>query len=596
MALAAHAGKNDALTDWWRGVSLRAKVTGVTVAVLAIGLVAAGVGTLGFLRNTLATNLDSQVQQLAETDAVSSVFTGTVTESGDNFQVKSDATAYFVAVYGPDGRFITSGGGNGEPPPTFPQTFTLAQATIYGTGTVFDLHNSEGGPDYRAAVGVEDTPLGIFYTQLVALPTAPNERFLAAFLGIYSFLALITVIASAFLVRWIVTLTFRSLGQVEATADAIAAGDFSLRMTDIEPATTEVGRLKTAINAMLGRIDAALSERDATVRQMRRFIGDASHELRTPLVTVRGYAELYRMGAISGEEQVAQSMDRIEKEAIRMGVLVEDLLALARLDERRDLTLGPVDLRPIARDAALDARAAAPQRAVTALDTTAVTGPGMEPAPASPAEREESHPGRKRGPHAPATGLAGATLSLLRRRPRHPVPAQPQTPGEETTAPPPLSPRTTPLVPIVIGDENRIRQVVTNLLGNARRYSPEDSPIELSVGVDRVARTGWIAVIDHGEGVPPQIRDKIFQRFWRADTSRTRETGGSGLGLSIVAAIVEALHGTIEVGDTPGGGATFRVAFPLASPTLAPADHLTLETQPMPKMAPAAEDSAPTDS
>ena len=85
---------------------------------------------------------------------------------------------------------------------------------------------------------------------------------------------------------------------------AIAAGDFSQRMTDIEPTKTEVGRLKTAINAMLDRVDAAISQRDATVRQMRRFIGDASHELRTPLVTVRGYAELYRMGAISGDDDI----------------------------------------------------------------------------------------------------------------------------------------------------------------------------------------------------------------------------------------------------------------------------------------------------
>ena len=585
MALAAHAGRNDALTDWWRGVSLRAKVTGVTVAVLAIGLVSAGVGTLAFLRNTLAANLDAQVQQLAETDAVSSVFTGTVTEHDDDFEVKSDATAYFVAVYGPDGSLLTSGGGNDAPPPIFPETFTLAEATIYGTGTVFDLRNSEGGPNYRAAVGVEDTPLGVFYTQLVALPTAPNERFLASFLGIYSFLALITVIASAFLVRWIVTLTFRSLGQVESTADAIAGGDFSLRMTDIEPATTEVGRLKTAINAMLGRIDAALSERDATVRQMRRFIGDASHELRTPLVTVRGYAELYRMGAISGEEQVAQSMDRIEKEAIRMGVLVEDLLALARLDERRDLAFAPVDLRPIARDAALDARAAAPQRTVTVIDTTTAGGPAT--APASAAEEEPAHPSRKRGTPTTATGLAGATLSLLRRRPRQPTAAT--APGEEPTPPPTEPVSTTPLAPIVLGDENRIRQVVTNLLGNARRYSPDDSPIELTVGVDHQARTGWIAISDHGEGVPPQIRDKIFQRFWRADTSRTRETGGSGLGLSIVAAIVEAHHGTIMVADTPGGGATFRVAFPLAA-TREASEHLMVQTQPLPGLARTAED------
>ena len=583
MPIAAHAGKNDALTRWWRGVSLRAKVTGVTVAVLAIGLVSAGVGTLAFLRNTMATNLDAQVQQLAVTDAVSSVFTGSVTEDGEDFEVKSDATAYFVAVYGPDGTFLTSGGGNGAPEPEFPKTFTLQQATIFGPNTVFDLRSSEGGAGYRAAVGIEDTSNGIFYTQLVALPTAPNERFLASFVGIYSFLALITVIASAFLVRWIVTLTFRSLGQVEATADAIAAGDFSLRMTDIEPTTTEVGRLKAAINTMLGRIDAALSERDATVRQMRRFIGDASHELRTPLVTVRGYAELYRMGAISGEEQVAQSMDRIEKEAIRMGVLVEDLLALARLDERRDLVFAPVDLRPIARDAALDARAAAPLRTVTVLDTTAVGD--VAPPTSDIATQDQPHPQRKRGAAGTPSGLAGATLSLLRRRPKQP-PAEGETPIPTPNTPVPTGP-VSPVVlaPVVLGDENRIRQVVTNLLGNARRYSPEDSPIELTVGVDREAGMGWIAVSDHGEGVPPQIRDKIFQRFWRADTSRTRETGGSGLGLSIVAAIVEALHGSIGVGDTPGGGATFRVAFPLAQ-TRDAAEHLDIETQPMPRVTP----------
>lgn len=137
--------------------------------------------------------------------------------------------------------------------------------------------------------------------------------------------------------------------------------------------------------------------------------------------------------------------------------------------------------------------------------------------------------------------------------------------------------------PVVLGDENRIRQVVANLLGNARRYTPEGSPIELTVGVDEPAGMGWIAVTDHGEGIPPQIREKIFQRFWRADTSRTRETGGSGLGLSIVASIVEALHGSIEVTETPGGGATFRVGFPLAEARDA-ADHLYIETQPLPRL------------
>src|SRR5690606_22343591 len=109
-----------------------------------------------------------------------------------------------------------------------------------------------------------------------------------------------------------------------------------------------------AINTMLDRLDSSLAARERTVDQMRRFIGDASHELRTPLVSVRGYAELYRMGAIRGEEDTARAMERIEKEAIRMGVLVEDLLALARLDgEQQRIEIAPLDLRPIARDAAL---------------------------------------------------------------------------------------------------------------------------------------------------------------------------------------------------------------------------------------------------
>src|SRR5690606_23469180 len=121
---------------------------------------------------------------------------------------------------------------------------------------------------------------------------------------------------------------------------------------------------------------------------------------------------------------------------------------------------------------------------------------------------------------------------------------------------------------------------VTNLMANARRYTPSDSPIEVAVGVDAHAGTGWIAVVDHGEGVPDQLKDRIFQRFWRADTSRARQTGGSGLGLSIVSSIVDALHGSVSVADTPGGGATFRAAFPLATRRDA-ADHLHIETQPL---------------
>ena len=115
----------------------------------------------------------------------------------------------------------------------------------------------------------------------------------------------------------------------------------------------------------------------------------------------------------------------------------------------------------------------------------------------------------------------------------------------------------------MLAEENKIRQVVTNLIGNAMRFTPDDSPIELVVEVERSAGYGVISVVDHGEGIPPQLREKIFQRFWRADTSRTRDTGGSGLGLAIVAGIVANHNGHVEVLETPGGGATFRVSLPL---------------------------------
>ena len=538
-----------------------------------------------FLRNSLIDGLDTQLQSLAGTEAAAPLLDFSSVDGHLVVTTKENPVSvdYFVAVYDPNqnDKMLALVGGRGGPAPVVPETLSLTEAQTQA-GQIRELTSADGEATFRATVSVQQYEGGgLLYPQLVASSLAPVNRTIAQYLGIYSILALVILIVGAFATRFLVTLTFRSLGQVEATADLIAAGDLTQRMTDIEPKTTEVGRLKTAINAMLDRVDGALSQRDATVRQMRRFIGDASHELRTPLVTVRGYAELYRMGAVRGDEQIAQSMDRIEKEAIRMGVLVEDLLALARLDERRDVVIVPVDLRPVARDAALDVRAASPMRPVTVLDTTLV-----DPEPARTTAAVAAPESKRRGTPPSAISRAGATLSMLRRRPK-PLPASQANGGPAEF--PPLVPEPEQaafpdaLVPIVLGDENRIRQVVTNLLGNARRYSAEDSPIDLRVGVDPMSRLGWIEVADHGEGVPDQIKEKIFQRFWRADTSRTRETGGSGLGLSIVASIVEALHGAVDVVDTPGGGATFRVSFPLADAREA-AEHASIPTQPLQRL------------
>ena len=559
------AHKPDAITRWWRSISLRAKVTGVTVAVLALGLLAAGIGTLPILRNSLVDNIDSQLPALVSADLANRYFEVSV-EDGRTVYTPSDSPRdFFVAIYDAEGvlQITTGSSSSANGAPLFPSSYSPLDVQT-NEDTRFTLEGTKGA-SYRAAVArVPGEGDGSLRIQIVAMPLEYADRIIGQYFGIYITVAFVTIFLAALLTRGLVTLTFRRLGQVESTAMSIAAGDFSQRLTDLEP-TTEVGRLNSAINTMLDRVDGSLAQRDRTVRHMRRFIGDASHELRTPLVSVRGYAELYRMGAITGEEDTARAMERIEKEAIRMGVLVEDLLALARLDEEREPEIEPLDLRPIARDAALDLRAAAPARTVTVVDRT-VEAPLIDVTtrsiPVTPP------------PLPTPRGLSRGTLARLRRRPRA---ASVEVPGIDFTEAADIPVRTPP---IVLGEENKVRQVVTNLLGNARRFSPEESPIELVVDADRVRGTGSISIVDHGEGIPPQIREQIFERFWRADTSRARETGGSGLGLAIVSSIVKALHGSVSVSETPGGGATFTVTLPLAPSRATPA-HLLEDTQPL---------------
>ncbi|HEV7808753.1 MAG TPA: HAMP domain-containing sensor histidine kinase [Solirubrobacteraceae bacterium] len=172
------------------------------------------------------------------------------------------------------------------------------------------------------------------------------------------------LLALAAAASWIVRLGLRPLDRIGETAGAIAGGDLSRRVDHAEP-RTEVGRLGLALNAMLARLEEAFAERRASEERLRRFLADASHELRTPLASIRGYAELFRIGAAQEGPQLDKAMIRIEAESARMGVLVEDLLALARLDEVRDSHREPVDLAALAADAVADARAVAPEREIT---------------------------------------------------------------------------------------------------------------------------------------------------------------------------------------------------------------------------------------
>jgi two-component system OmpR family sensor kinase len=233
---------------------------------------------------------------------------------------------------------------------------------------------------------------------------------------------------------------------------------------------------------------------------MRRFVSDASHELRTPLATIRGYGELYRMGALTTSDQVDDTMRRIEDSASRMGTLVNDLLALARLDEGRPVRKEPVDLTALARDATRDLEALDPSR----------------------------------------------TVSLVSLTP----------PGPHDTSP------TVPDV-VVTGDEDRLRQVLANLVGNVVRHTPAGTPAQLAVGLTDDGARGVVEVRDHGPGVSTEQAQHVFERFYRADSSRNRASGGSGLGLAIVAAIVGAHDGHVAVRDTPGGGLTVRREVPV---------------------------------
>ena len=231
---------------------------------------------------------------------------------------------------------------------------------------------SSGGPEYRVVAQQTDGQPG---TTIVAVPMAEADRILDRQLRVEAIVIGSVLIALALLSWLIVRLGLRPLDRIGDTAGAIAAGDLSRR---VSPATqsTEVGRLGIALNAMLDRLEDAFREREASENRLRRFLADASHELRTPLASIRGYAELFRIGAARESRDVEKAMRRIESESARMGVVVEDLLTLARLDEVHDVVREPVDLAQVARDAADNARAMDPGRtvAVRADGGSVVTG------------------------------------------------------------------------------------------------------------------------------------------------------------------------------------------------------------------------------
>ena len=289
---------------------------------------------------------------------------------------------------------------------------------------------------------------------------------------------------------WLITASLRPLRRIEETAAAIGAGDLSRR---VEPdgGTTEIGRLGGALNAMLGQIEDAFAERSASEARLRRFISDASHELRTPVAAVSAYAELFDRGARDRPDDLERSMTGIQRETRRMGLLVSDLLLLARLDQGRPLEARPVDLAALAGEAVDAAHAMEPGRPLAARVPRARDGHGG----CGAAAPGSGQPARQRArAHAPRHG----------------------------------------------GDRPR----------EARGH---DAVLEVE---------------DRGAGLDAERAAHVFERFYRGDPSRSRDHGGAGLGLAIVAAIVHAHGGSVGVESVPGAGTTFRITLPDRQPAL----------------------------
>ncbi|NIK59712.1 sensor histidine kinase [Kribbella shirazensis] len=482
---------------------LRVTIVVVLLTLVTLALATSGVLATTIMRGYLIDRVDQQLQQAA----------GPLSRAADDRrplppgkglrpQLPSPLVVQFndsegSSAKGPAWARITET----EPLPKLP-TLNLNQVRAL-EGEPFEVDAESGGATWRVLALPLDDGKG---SVMVAQSLRDMDHTISRLVGVQLAAGAIVLVLLAGVGTYVVRRSLRGLEDVEHTAVAIAGGDLSRRVPQRDP-RTEVGRLSLALNQMLGQIETAFAQRtasefaarrseDAARRseeaarlsedRMRRFVADASHELRTPLTSIRGFAELARQ---RGDISDPDTMRRIEDEAKRMGLLVDDLLLLARLDQQRPLRMESVDLLPIAADALHNAQAVQPERPIS--------------------------------------------LTIL--------------PGSEA--------------PVVSGDEARLRQVLGNLVSNALHHTPVDAPITVSVGTR--GTEAILEVSDTGPGLTDEQKARIFERFYRVDTARTRSTGGSGLGLSIVAALVAAHQGKVTVTNTTPHGATFTVHLPL---------------------------------
>ena len=477
--------------------SLLNRLTLGVVLLSAMGFLASDVAAQTLMRSYLTQQLDSELISVAggsfprvERAGIAREARGSQSdEEGDEddapaVPLQSVPSSISLTLIGPAGIILGQIGGdlNSTEITSYLQSITPEQV-IERANQPFTIEAPQS--DFRVIAQRLPTGLGIV---VVAQSFEDIDRTLLRLQGLFILIGLVMILFIAMASRKVIIVGLRPLATVEATAERIAEGDLTARLPDLKP-NTEVGRLVNTLNTMLGRIEESFSARVESESKLRRFVADASHELRTPITAIRGFAELHRQGAVSGEEKTRELIGRIESESKRMGSLVEDLLLLARLDQSREMKSDPVNLTKLVSDAVESARAAGP----------------------------------------------GYTVNF-------------NSVGEDS---------------YVLGDNDRIHQVVANLLANARTHTPIGTKIDVSViqSEDGVR----IGIADNGPGLSQEDQGRIFERFYRADPSRVRTEGeGTGLGLSIVDAVMRAHEGQVSVESKPGEGAIFTLFFPLA--------------------------------
>ena len=492
----------------WQAMPLRTRLTLMTTGLLAIGLIVVSFVVTSLLYSHMMGQIDSQLRSTAR--PVGQQFLDQLREG----RIPSDIpSSYYVKAEFRDasrnGEWISADTAAKYGRPQIKGLDYRRALTHADTGNfdIITVNSDKPGRQWRMITALTQNPDTGEYTGAIglALPLSDVMETVERTRLVVALADVLIILAGAIFATYLVHRSFRSLRQIEGVAGRIAHGDLSARILVTEPRTTEVGSLQRAINTMLTQNESAFAAQVVAQERMTRFVSDASHELRTPLAAIRGYGELYRMGGVPANK-TGEVMGRIETESNRMGRLVDDLLQLARIDEGREMSMEPVNLTDLAAGALSDMMVLAPERDCGLI------------------------------PLDPRDEAAGKEAPSLQ----------------------------------VIGDRDRLSQILTNLLGNVVRHTPSGTPVEIAIGMapPRANPTAQPVVVvevrDHGHGVPPEAAEKVFQRFYRSDTSRNRETGGSGLGLAIVLGIVAAHKGTVQMLQTPGGGATVHIELPPA--------------------------------